>query len=55
MLLIRVACIHTLNGKEGGSVPVAVLEAAFDLPGIAELHVMNYHLRDEVRALLVAC
>lgn len=54
MLLLRVACIHTLNGKEGGSIPVAVLEAAFDLPGITELHVMNYHLRDEVPALLVA-
>lgn len=55
VLLIRVACIHTLNRKEGGSIPIAVLKAAFDLPGIAELHVMNYHLRDEVPALLVAC
>ena len=54
MLLIRVACIHTLNRKEGGSIPVAVLEAAFDLPSVAELHIMNYHLRDEVPALLVA-
>ena len=54
VLLSRVACIHTLNRKEGSSIPVAVLEAAFDLPGIAELHVMNYHLRDEVPALLVA-
>lgn len=45
---------RTLDGKEGGPFTVTVLEAALDAPSVAELHVVDYHLRDEVTALLVA-
>lgn len=51
---LRGPCVPTLDGKEGRGIPVAVLEAAFDAPGVPELHIMDYHLRDGVAALLIA-
>lgn len=50
---IGVTCTHTLDRKKGRSIPVTVLEAAFDLPCITELYVVDYHLRDEVTALFI--
>ena len=42
-----------MDRKKGGSILVTVLEAAFDLPRIIELYVVDYHLRDEVTALFI--
>lgn len=44
---------RTLDGKKSGSLAATVLEAALDVPRVAELHVVDYHLRGEVVALRV--
>lgn len=44
---------RTLDGKESGSLAATVLEAALDVPRVAELHVVDYHLGGEVVALRV--